>query len=61
MIFNVSKIAVLVESEGVKNTQGFYRRLNSFLLGGNANLFPEEKKVVKRIIKSETQKITSLL
>lgn len=61
MIFNASKIAILLEGRGIKNTQGLYKRINNFMMGGGANLSAPERLALKRLLKEETQKITSIL
>lgn len=61
MIFNASKIAILLEGRGIKNTQGLYKRINNFMMGGGANLSTPERLALKRLLKEETQKITSIL
>lgn len=61
MIFNASKIAIALEAQGIENTQGFYRRISNFLMGGNANLTIIEKKALKKLLREETQKLTQIL
>lgn len=61
MIFNASKIAVLLEAKGIKNTQGLYKRINNFMIGGGANLSTIERQALKKVLREETQKITSIL